>query len=115
VIQVRDSAFGGGDAAIYRLHVGRFPRPTALLPGGGRPGETLEVHWLGDVGGERAETLTLPVAATPEFGLVAHDDRGFAPRPFRFAWSILAMCWKSSPTNRSPRPRPSPCRWLVTA
>jgi hypothetical protein len=85
VIQVRDSAFGGSDAATYRLHVGRFPRPTALLPSGGRPGETLEVRWLGDVGGERAETLTLPAAGTPEFGLFAHDDRGFAPSaiPFR--------------------------------
>ena len=85
VIQVRDSAFGGSDGATYRLHVGRFPRPTALLPAGGRPGETLEVHWLGDVAGERTETLTLPAAATPEFGLLAHDERGFAPSavPFR--------------------------------
>ena len=39
----------------YRMHVGRFPRPTADSPAGGKPGETLEVQWLGDVAGERTE------------------------------------------------------------
>ncbi|HEX4143411.1 MAG TPA: PPC domain-containing protein [Pirellulales bacterium] len=85
VVQVRDSAYGGNGNSVYRLHVGRFPRPTAVLPAGGRPGETLEVRWLGDVAGERVETITLPPAARPEFGLVAHDEHGFAPsaNPFR--------------------------------
>jgi Bacterial pre-peptidase C-terminal domain len=85
IIQVRDSAYIGSDAFVYRLHVGRFPRPTTVLPGGGRPGETLEVHWLGDVAGEQVERVTLPTIAQSEFGLVAHDARGFAPsaNPFR--------------------------------
>jgi hypothetical protein len=85
IVQVRDSAYGGSNAHVYRLHVGRFPRPTAVIPAGGRPGETLEVHWLGDVAGERVETVTLPAVAEPEFGLTAHDPQGFAPtaNPFR--------------------------------
>ncbi|HTU26801.1 MAG TPA: hypothetical protein VMF30_15440, partial [Pirellulales bacterium] len=87
VVQVRDSAYGGNGNSVYRLHVGRFPRPTAVLPLGGRPGETLEVHWLGDVTGERVETVTLPPTVRPEFGLQAHDEHGFAPgpNPFRLA------------------------------
>ena len=85
VVQVRDSAYGGNGNCIYRLHVGRFPRPTAVFPAGGRPGETLEVRWLGDVAGERVETVTLPPAARCDFGLTAHDEHGFAPsaNPFR--------------------------------
>jgi pre-peptidase len=85
VVQVRDSAYGGSDAFCYRLHVGRFPRPTAVIPSGGRPGESLEVHWLGDVAGERAETITLPASTQFEFGLIARDAHGFAPsaNPFR--------------------------------
>ena len=53
IIQVRESAFQGNGNCTYRLHVGRFPRPTAVFPAGGRPGETLEVRWLGDVLGEQ--------------------------------------------------------------
>ena len=33
IIQVRESAYGGNGACKYRLHVGKFPRPTAVYPG----------------------------------------------------------------------------------
>ncbi|MEZ6073357.1 MAG: PPC domain-containing protein [Pirellulales bacterium] len=79
VIQVRESSFGGSDACTYRLHVGRFPRPTAVYPAGGRPGETLEVRWLGDVAGEWTEQVTLPSESTNREALFAHDERGVAP------------------------------------
>ena len=35
VIEVRESAYGGSDLCKYRLHVGSFPRPTAVFPPGG--------------------------------------------------------------------------------
>jgi len=40
---------------------------------------------LGDVAGERVETITLPPAAQSDFGLTAHDEHGYAPsaNPFR--------------------------------
>ncbi len=41
----RPSAATG--SCVYRLHVGRFPRPTAVLPAGGKPGETLDVQLAG--------------------------------------------------------------------
>ena len=31
VIQVRESAYAGNGACQYRLHVGTFPRPTAVV------------------------------------------------------------------------------------
>ena len=60
IIQVRESAYAGNGACLYRLHVGNFPRPTAVLPAGGKPGETLEVRWIGDPAGEATTTVKLP-------------------------------------------------------
>ena len=88
-IQVRESSYGGNGACIYRLHVGRFPRPTAALPAGGKPGETINVRWLGDVAGERSETIIVPPAPLKPFGLFAHDERGVAPSPNAF---LIAEC-----------------------
>src|SRR5579872_4606085 len=56
IIQVRESSYAGNGACLYRVHVGNFPRPTALLPAGGKYGETLQVTFLGDVLGDREAT-----------------------------------------------------------
>src|SRR5262249_32009448 len=53
VIQVRESAYAGNGACLYRLHVGNFPRPTATVPAGGKLGDAVDVRWIGDVAGER--------------------------------------------------------------
>jgi hypothetical protein len=79
IIQVRESAYGGNGECKYRLHVGRFPRPTAVFPGGGKPGETLTVRWIGDPAGDWTEQVTLPAAETPEYGLFPHDAQSTAP------------------------------------
>ena len=41
IIEVRESSFGGNDNCQYRLHVGDYPRPLAVIPAGGQPGETI--------------------------------------------------------------------------
>ncbi len=81
IIQMRESAYGGSNASHYRLHVGRFPRPTAVYPAGGRPGETLELRWLGDPGGEWTEQRTLPDQPDTAYGLFARTETGIAPSP----------------------------------
>jgi len=85
VIQVREAAYAGGGQFHYRLHLGTFPRPLGAFPPGGRPGETVELEWLGD-DGVGTTTMTLP--ATPgTVGLGASTD-GFeapSPVPFRIA------------------------------
>ena len=91
---------GGNGSCMYRLHVGRFPRPTAVLPAGGKPGETMEVDWLGDVAGERDETDHAARRA-------ARRIRHLRPRrawhcPFgqcRFAWSISNNVLEVEPNN----------------
>jgi hypothetical protein len=86
-IQVRESAFGGSSQCRYRLHVGTFPRPLAVCPYGGKPGQALDVRWLGDVAGEWIQKVTLPPAAQPMFGLAAQNAQGIAPslNPFRIS------------------------------
>lgn len=102
IIQIRESSFGGSGACTYRLHVGRFPRPMGILPAGGRPGETLEVRWLGDVAGERTEQVTLPSEATPDFGLFASDEFGIAPSPNWFRLGDLGNVIETEPNNSPP-------------
>ncbi len=82
IIQVRESSFGGGN--YYRCHVGNFPRPLGVIPGGGKPGETLKVKFVGDVAGEFERDITLPAVADPDFSVFATDDRGIAPSGNRF-------------------------------
>ncbi|MED5419670.1 MAG: peptidase, partial [Verrucomicrobiota bacterium] len=40
-VLVRESSYQGTGACQYRLHVGEFPRPTAVYPPGVRPGDSL--------------------------------------------------------------------------
>jgi len=81
IIQVRESAYGGDGNCVYRLHIGSYPRPTAVYPAGGRPGETISVRWIGDGGGDFASQITLPNTLSSEAGLHAQDDRGISPSP----------------------------------
>lgn len=99
IVQVRESAFGGNGACTYRLHVGRFPRPTAAIPAGGKPGETVNLRWLGDVLGEKAEALPVPAAPADLFGLFAKDDKGISPSPNTFLISELANVMEVEPNE----------------
>src|SRR6266849_7350439 len=88
VVQVRESAYGGNGACNYRLHVGTFPRPTAIVPAGGKLGEEIEVTFLGDPAGPFKQKIKLP--ATPPLeplGVFAQDAGGISPSPIKFRLS----------------------------
>ena len=88
VIRVRESAYRGARDCRYRLHVGRFPRPLATLPLGGRAGEELTIQLLAEDGSLGETTVRVPelrthggwvpegVAALPFVG-----DSGESPTP----------------------------------
>lgn len=105
VVQVRESAFGGNGSCNYRLHIGRFPRPTAVLPAGGKPNETVALKWLGDILGARSEKITPPEATPPEsrwaepFGLFARDEQGLAPSPNAFVIDELDNTMEAEPND----------------
>lgn len=80
-IVVRESAFGGGDNARYRLHVGDLPRPTAVYPSGGAPGESIKFTFLGDKSGPIESVVKLPDEPDAEFALIAEQNGKLAPSP----------------------------------
>lgn len=99
VIQVRESSYGGNGACVYRLHVGHFPRPRAVIPAGGKLGETLSVKFLGDVAGELPQQVTLPTAAISPFGLFVTDATGIAPSPNAFRLTDLDNTIEAEPND----------------
>lgn len=98
IVQVRESSFGGGGAA-YRLHIGSFPRPTAVYPAGGRPGEQLQAKFIGDAAGEFTSTITLPPAGSHLPGVYAQDDNGISPSPNPVRVVDLANALEVEPNN----------------
>ena len=83
-IAVSEATYGGSGDCHYRLHMGQFPRPFAVLPYGGKPGSQTEVRWLGDPG-IGAQTVSLPEGQEGTLRLAVATDTGIAPTgmPFR--------------------------------
>ena len=99
VVQVRDTSYNGDSRSYYRLHVGKFPRPTAVIPAGGKPGETLAVTYLGDPAGPFTREVTLPAEPDERFGLIAEDEHGVAPSQTGFRISDLQNVVEQEPNN----------------
>ena len=108
VIQVRESSYGGNGACHYRLHVGTFPRPLAVLPAGGKVGTQLEVRYLGDLAGEKRTTVQLPAAKVEKFGLFARDDQGIAPSSLPFRLSDFGNVMEVEPNDEFAKATPVP-------
>lgn len=98
-IQIRETAFGGNGNCTYRLHIGTFPRPEAAYPAGGKPGETLQVKWLGDAAGEFLSSVTLPTDGESEAGIFAQQGDQLAPSPNVFRVSDLTNHLEAEPND----------------
>jgi hypothetical protein len=87
IIEARECSYGGSAKARYRLHVGGFPRPMAVYPGGGRPGDVIEVTLIGDASGPIRRSVKVPAAEIDRFSLFADDEGGVSPSgvPFRIS------------------------------
>ncbi len=109
IVRVRESAFGGSGDCRYRLHVGTFPRPLAVYPAGARPGETLEIRWLGDALGERLEKLTLPngLGLPAAFSVLAQEGQGVAPSANAFRLVDLKNVLESEPNDTPAQATPA--------
>jgi hypothetical protein len=78
LIEVRETSYGGSGNP-YRVHIGSFPRPAAVFPPGGKAGESLEVKFLGDAGGDFSQTFSLPQPGRHKFGVFAERKGLSAP------------------------------------
>ncbi len=87
VVQIRESAYSGNGP--YRLHVGHFPRPTGVIPAGGKPGDEVELRFVGDPSGELRQKIKLPATADPMFRVHAQTADGVHPAGFRFRLNDL--------------------------
>ena len=99
IVQVRESAYAGNGGCLYRLHVGHFPRATAIVPAGAKPGETVKVRWIGDPAGENTSTIKLPAAPDRDFGIQRQDDKGFSPFPNPFRLTPLGNVMEKEPND----------------
>ncbi|QDU73281.1 hypothetical protein Pan97_02480 [Bremerella volcania] len=98
IIQVRESSYGGNGNCAYRLSVGSFPRPKGIYPTGGKPGEEIEVTWLGDPSGTQTAKVRLP-EKEGEFLYYPEDQYGIAPSPNRLFVSSLPGVVEKEPNN----------------
>ena len=81
ILQLHEATYGGRDDCHYRLHVGNFPRPTAVYPLGGQAGEFVALHFFSDATDEFDQQLKLPPAPQEKFGVFAELDGATAPTP----------------------------------
>lgn len=98
VVGVNEASFGGSGDSYYRLHVGTFPRPFAVSPMGGMPGQQLEVSWLGDPGLAK-QPVVVPAVDTGTRSLPAQSDAGIAPSNLPFRVSKFAGVVEAEPNN----------------
>ncbi len=77
-VLVRESSYQGTGACQYRLHVGEFPRPTAVYPPGARPGDSLEFTFVGDPTGNLVSKLEIP-QEKQSFRAFIRNGEWFAP------------------------------------
>lgn len=99
IVQLRESSFGGNGACHYRCHIGTFPRPVGMVPSGGRPGETVEVKFLGEAAGDAARSITLPADFDPDYALFLQDEAGISPSGMKFRLSPLPNVIEQEPNN----------------
>lgn len=80
-IELRESAFGGSEACRYRLHVGSFPRPTAVFPTAAKPGETLTLECRDGAGRTWQQEVSLPSDAAGTVPVFAEQESRLSPSP----------------------------------
>jgi hypothetical protein len=106
IIQVRESAYAGSGACLYRLHIGNFPRATATVPAGGKLGDKVTVKWIGDIAGERTTTVTLPSVFEKNFGLLNQDEKGVSPYANVFRLSTFGNVIEAEPNDDQAKATP---------
>ncbi len=119
IIQLRDASYQGDGRAYYVLSVGNFPRPTGVIPSGGKPGEKLTVTFVGDPLGPITREVTLPesVASPDRFGIEVQDELGLAPSAQPFRLSTLDNFIEQEPNNdrtqATPAAAPAACNGVI--
>ena len=105
-ILVRESSYQGTGACQYRLHVGEFPRPTAIYPPGARPGESHDFTFVGDPAGDLLGQIDIPDAKTG-FRAFIKDGEWHSPSGLPIRISSLPFHNETEPNEGSKQASPS--------
>jgi hypothetical protein len=112
IIEVRESSFGGSDQCKYRLHVGGYPRPVAILPAGGPAGQPLTATCIDLLGNTWQETFDIPADARTKSAEVWSQQGGLiAPSPNMLRVNSLPNVLETEPNsdyNAIPTSHPLP-------
>lgn len=100
IVQVREASYGGNDSCRYRVHIGTFPRPSVPYPLGGKPNETLEVKFLGDVAGAFPQSVALPAAPNDKWSVIPVQNGESAPSPCYLRVIDLPNVLEAEPNNQ---------------
>ena len=67
-VELRESSYG--QLRAYRMHIGTFPRPTAVYPAGGQEGEEVDVKFIDKAAGDFTQKFKAakPVSFQATFG-----------------------------------------------
>ncbi|QEG38611.1 PPC domain-containing protein [Roseimaritima ulvae] len=98
-VLVRDASFGGDNAAHYRVHIGTFPRPVAVVPSGGRPGEILTAELVNLDGSKRTAQIQLPSEPQDRFPAISEDENGVSPSPNYIRVNDLPVAMEEEPNE----------------
>jgi Bacterial pre-peptidase C-terminal domain len=92
-VMIRDSSFLGHPSNQYRLHIGDYPRPLAIYPAGGKPGQKLTAQMIDVDGTSRSVDVQLPETVLDQFPVVSQTEQGLSPSPnfVRVADQTLVM------------------------
>ena len=116
IIVVRDSSFGGNNDR-YRLHVGSFPRPIAVVPAGGPPGALIDMTFVSATGDAWIEKVQLPSEAHEAYPLVVASEQGVCPSPNFIRVQPIPNVIEREPNNSfkeaSPGQLPSACCGII--
>ena len=98
-VLVRDSSFLGSSINGYRLHVGTFPRPVAVVPAGGPPGSTLKATLVDLNQNESIAEVELPSTTHERWPVVREDENGISPSPNWVRVNELPVEMEKEPNN----------------
>lgn len=98
-ILVRHSAFQGSDLGGYRLHIGTYPRPVAVIPAGGPPASTLQANLVMSDGSRRQTEIQLPGESFSRWGVSTQDDSGITPSPNWVRVNELPVALEQEPND----------------
>lgn len=103
-VLIRDSSFGGNDLAYYRMHIGTFPRPVAVVPAGGQVGDLITatlVHPTGDPDSPLLTTAQVQLPSEPSdmFPVVTQTEQGISPSPNWIRVNELPVTVETEPND----------------